>query len=238
MIIPCLLDNTPLPDSLKAAHGIDAREPAKAIPDILAALQTEASTLDPAHRGAVIHKLSGIASTDPQEVVRAARAIFEQHRWTAQGNVYQAAGDINISTAKPPKTWLDTWQAWVAIVGGTFAAVLAATQIKDRVWPPVTPAPESSVRVQPEDPNRLTDQPLGGTVFGEQDKRLSGVEVRLPDYGLKSITNDDGKYQFKVKATKDKKIDLVAEKDGYSKEERFATLGNTHNDFTMQRTRR
>ena len=100
-ILPCLLDQTPLPPALSAINGIDARLPHEALPKILDALQQPVTPSKAEQNARVIATLEGITATDPAEVVQTARAMFMQQGWHVQGNVYQAAGDIHVTLATP-----------------------------------------------------------------------------------------------------------------------------------------
>src|SRR5262249_37403292 len=124
-ILPCWLDQTPLPPMLSAINGIDARLPNEALPKILHALQQPVTPPQPEQRARAITTLGGITATDPAEVVRTAKAMFMQQGWHVQGNVYQAGGDIHVTLApqpaSPARTWLDKWQMW----GVCLAALLS-----------------------------------------------------------------------------------------------------------------
>src|SRR5262245_28882027 len=77
-ILPCLLDQTPLPPALRAIHGIDARLPHEALSKILHALQQPVTPQKPEQSARVITILEGITTTDPAEVVQTAKAMFTQ----------------------------------------------------------------------------------------------------------------------------------------------------------------
>jgi hypothetical protein len=117
-ILPCLLDQTPLPPALSAINGIDARQPHEALPKILQALQQPATPSKAEQKARVITTLEGITTADPAEVVQTAKAMFTQQGWHVQGNVYQAAGDINVTLAPQPlpgagwKNGKRGWSSW------------------------------------------------------------------------------------------------------------------------------
>jgi hypothetical protein len=100
-ILPCSLDDTPLPPSLSAVNTIDIRQLDDALPRILQALQRPVPAPDPAHTTDVIAQLRSLASAEPEEVVEAARSIFAQQGWSVQGNIYQAARDIHVTVKQP-----------------------------------------------------------------------------------------------------------------------------------------
>jgi hypothetical protein len=49
----------------------------------------------------VLDRLQEISSTNPSEVVEAARTVFRQQWWGVQGNVYQAARDVHLIVERP-----------------------------------------------------------------------------------------------------------------------------------------
>jgi hypothetical protein len=91
-VLPCLLDQTPLPPALRAINSIDARLPYEALPKLLDALQQPVTPSKAEQNARVITTLGGITATDPAEVVQTAKAMFMQQGWHVQGNVYQAGG--------------------------------------------------------------------------------------------------------------------------------------------------
>lgn len=90
-IIPCLLDSTTLPPSLAATQGT----PVSDIPGIIASLAKADFKKHAGRRAQVIGKLKQITTTKPNEVLEAARSLFDQRGWVVQGNVNQAE-TINI----------------------------------------------------------------------------------------------------------------------------------------------
>ena len=64
-ILPCLLDETPLPPALSAINGIEMRVLEAALPKILQALQRPVATTDPEHRAEVLDRLQEISSARP-----------------------------------------------------------------------------------------------------------------------------------------------------------------------------
>ena len=52
------------------------------------------------------------------------------------------------------------------------------------------------------------------------------------------MTDEHERFEFTVEASRGQQVELVAEKNNYATEERLVSLGNEHNDFTMQRTHR
>jgi TIR domain len=72
-ILPCLLDDTPLPPSRSAINAINVRQLDDAWPRILQALHQPVAPPDPARSADVISQLRSLPPTEPEEVVQAAR---------------------------------------------------------------------------------------------------------------------------------------------------------------------
>jgi hypothetical protein len=101
-VLPCLLDQTPLPPALSAINGIDARLPHEALPKILHTLQQPVTPHRAEQSARVITTLAGITATDPAEVVQTVKAMFMQQGWHVQSNVYQAGEDtLRLHTRLP-----------------------------------------------------------------------------------------------------------------------------------------
>jgi hypothetical protein len=59
--------------------------------------------------------------------------------------------------------------------------------------------------------------------------------VVLPELKLVTTTDQHGALAFHVKAYKQRAVDVIAKKDGYTTYDADATLGNTSLNFTMRR---
>ena len=230
IILPCVLDDTPLPPALSAINAIDVRQLDDALPRILQALQRPVPPPDPARSANVIAQLRSLAPAEPEEVVEAARSIFTQQGWSVQGNVYQAAGDFHLTIAqpetKPVKTIVEKWQTWVALFVGVLTITSLAADLPGKIRKIFAPD-ESTIQV--------IQQPLSGVIWDEGHEPLPGVEVVLPELKLVTMTDRHGAFAFQVKAPKQRTVDVIAKKDGYMTYNADATLGNTSFNFTMRR---
>jgi TIR domain len=229
-ILPCLLDDTPLPPALSAINTIDMRQLEDALPRILQALQRPVPPPDPARSVDVIAQLRSLPSTEPEEVVQAAKTIFAQQGWSVQGNVYQAARDIHLTIGqpgtKPEKSLVERWQTWVALFVGVLTITTLAADL---------PGKFRKIFGPDEATTQVIQQSLAGVVWDEGHEPLAGVEVVLPEFNLATTTDRNGAFAFQVKAHKQRTVDVIARKDGHITYDADATLGNTALNFTMRR---
>jgi hypothetical protein len=230
MIIPCLMDETPLPPTLSAINAIDVRQIDAALPKILHALHRSPAPTDPTHSAEVMAKLEALTPAEPEAVAQAARAVFTQQGWNVQGNVYQAAGDIHVTIAQPEanpkKSLVERWQTWVALFIGILAMTTLAVDLPGKIQKLIGPS-EPGVQA--------VEQSLSGVIWDEGHEPLPGVEVVLPEFNLTTTTDRHGAFALRVKADKQRTIDVIARKDGYLTHDSDATLGNTSLNFTMRR---
>ena len=228
-ILPCLLDQTPLPPALSAINGIDACLPHEAFPKILHALQQPVTPPRAEQNARVITTLARITATDPAEVVQAAKAMFMQQGWHVQGNVYQAAGDIHVTLAQQPaspaRTWLDKWQTWVVSLAALLSLITVALDLPTRIRETFTSTSATTEILQT----------VSGMIVDERQEPLADVEVFVPEFNLTASTDRHGVFKLQVRAIPQRPVKLVARKGGYVTYRADATLGNTSFNFTMRR---
>ena len=228
-ILPCLLDQTPLPPALRAINGIDARLPHEALPKILHAFQQPVTPPRAEQSARVITALGGITATDPAEVVRNARAMFMQQGWHVQGNVYQAAGDIHVTLASQPvslaRSWLDKWQTWVIFLAALLSLITIALDLPTRIRETFTNTSTTTEVLQT----------LAGMITDERQEPLAEVEVFVPEFNRTASTDRHGVFTFQIRAVPQRPVRLVARKEGYRTYPAEATLGNPSFNFIMQR---
>jgi hypothetical protein len=225
-VLPCLLDQTPLPPALSAINGIDARLPHEALSKILQALQQPVTPSKAEQNARVIATLEGITATDPAEVVQTAKAMFMQQGWHVQGNVYQAGGDIHVTLAsQPARSWLEKWQTWAVFLVALLSLITIALVLPTRIWETFT-SPSATMEVL---------QTVSGMIVDERQEPLADVEVFVPEFNLTSSTDRHGVFTLQVRAIPQRPVKLVARKGGYVTYRADTTLGNTSFNFTMQR---
>jgi TIR domain len=93
LIIPCLLDDTPLPSSLSAVNTISCRDIETALPAIIQGVSGPIGQTDPVRKSNVIEKLGEIESSRPKEALQKAKTIFNQEGWV----IHSGGGNIIIN---------------------------------------------------------------------------------------------------------------------------------------------
>jgi hypothetical protein len=228
-IIPCCLDQTPLPPALSSTNGIGLRVLPEALPSLLQALHQSAAPPDAVRQARIVAQLAQISPSAPAQVVEAIKATFTQQGWTVQGNVYQAGGDMHITVggqpAPPPRTWLERWQLRVVFVAALSAISSYAFDLPKKVRE-VLPGKPGPTQVL---------QTLAGVVCDDTSAPLAGVEIVLPEVQATTTTAQYGLFTLQVKATPQRSVRLIARKDGYEMYTTDATLGNTSLSLTLRR---
>lgn len=242
IIVPCLLDDTPLPPSLRAINAIFCKNLETALPRVLQALQQPLPARNASHAEAVINKLQTIRSTAPEQVVQAAKTLFAQQHWNVQGNVYQAAGDINVTLAppaeKPEKKLLERWQTWLTLIGGFLAILAAVTELPEKVAKMYELVVSNPKADSTQAPAEVKLQVLEGQIVDEKGEPLPEVTVYLPDYDSTAVTNEWGKYKFAITAPVGGRVKLQARRTGYDMLNQDPRLGGQPDTFQMYKTGR
>lgn len=122
-IVPCRLDDTPLPPSLSAVHWVACEDLQAALPAIIRAVHMPSSQADPVRESEVIDKLKRVETIEPKEALQEARAVFSQEGWIVSGNAYAAGGNIIINH----KSWSNVTVALSALAAVVVIITLALT---------------------------------------------------------------------------------------------------------------
>jgi hypothetical protein len=228
-ILPCLLDQTPLPPSLAAIEAAEPAGIAAAVGRSLAAHARDTKSSDRSHTQKVVGRLAEIGPGTPAEVLSKAKAVFAQSNWMVQGPVYQAGGDIHIGAPPGPKSKLEKWRACVAILVGILTAAGLVRGFLPAHNKQGTPASQSAV---------TRTQTLAGTVSDDAGEPLANVRlsVLLGGNVVKSdVTGSVGQYSFQIDGPPEADVSLMGQKDGYHTEKRYTHLGNSGFNFKMRR---
>lgn len=229
-LIPCLLDDTPLPPSLAATHAISVEN----IPDIVAAVTGSLPSLDTARQAEVISKLDQIHSTKAEDVLVQAKATFNQKQWVVHGNVIQ--GDhVTVTFAdgqkEPSKGLLDKWQTWAGLAVTLLTSISLMADLPGKFN---AVSPKSAIESEADQENQMLEQPLEGSIRHEDDP-VEGVKVSLLKFNQTVTTDALGQFRFRVKAPRQETVTLLAQKSGYQSYENDFTLGNTDISFTLKK---
>ncbi|GKS70267.1 hypothetical protein W03_22710 [Nitrosomonas sp. PY1] len=222
VIVPCLLDNTPLPSSLAALHAIDSDEIANIVTAVNGVKLNENAT----RKAEVVSKLEQIQATNSETVLQHVKALFDQPNWAVHGNVIQGENvtiHIGERAIQPTQGLLEKWQIWVGIMVGVLTILSLITELPGKIMSTIKPQVEVS-----------TLQSLAGAIRNEANDPLPGVQVSLPQFNLTNTTDRYGQFRFDVKASKQDSVALLAQKPGYQNYEADVTLGNTSLGFTMR----
>jgi len=79
------------------------------------------------------------------------------------------------------------------------------------------------------------DQTLSGVIRDENGDVLPVIQVALPDFQLTTITDSSGRFMFRVKASQQRPVHLIARKAGYAPYDVTPRLGNTSLNFILGR---
>ncbi len=232
-IVPCLLDHSTLPPSLAAMNALSVHN----FPKIVTALTGAAPTKESGLRTQVIEKLAQITATKEDEVLAAAKRVFDQRNWTIQGNVIQGEHvtvQLGQETGTSRAGFAERWQTWVGVVVGLLTAFTLAVELPRKMGPVSVPKPvlDDTQAIDAEKPMR---QPLSGAIRDEANDPLSDVQVSLPQFNLTTATDAVGQFRFEVMAANQESIALLAQKPGYRPYETDVTAGNTALGFTMKK---
>lgn len=217
-IIPCLLDDTPLPPLLRGIHGINVLNLQEAMPRLLSSLQTHIPEPSSGqHSSEVIDELRNIVVTEPEQVVRQAKAIFSQEGWNIKGNVYQAAGNINLTIQGSPeqpksKSKLDPSVKVVGLIATILVIVISLFTLSGKVKETFFPQAQTTL--------------LRGTVRNTNQEPLSDVVVNVQELPGESVTTttDGGFYFSKIPGKPGDRVRVYASKNGYRPHNEYVTL--------------
>ena len=234
-ILPCLLDETPLPPSLTTYQGIPFTDFEKSLGKLLNSLEKSIPESDIQHNQEVISNLEKITPGKPEEVIEAAKHIFKQHGWTVLGDFYQAARDINITVQKSApgssRNFFEKWQ-FVAFLAAALTVVSLLLDLPAKIG--LFDAGDEKVQIA---------QSVSGTILDKgSGNPLTGVYVHTPEFVDKhgavfsAISDSNGRFSIpSVLAFHQESIRLVAQKQGYKTYRTDATLANPKQEFHMEK---
>ncbi len=233
-VMPCLLDDTALPTTLKPSHrilGILGDHTVPAAEQIRTALQKQPASAASDQQNTLLKALTTVPATEPKQVLQQIQAVFHQPNLSVEGNMYQAKEDIHISqeASKPSKTFVERAGAWVALVGGLLAIAAYMIDLPEKLgWKPK--AEEAQLAT-------IGEYRFEGQIRNSQDQGLDGVEVVLIVPGQKPLmdnTQNAGTFAFTVTTEANKYATFQATKDGFRPVTRNVTIPNERYVLKME----
>ncbi|MDQ3012930.1 MAG: TIR domain-containing protein [Acidobacteriota bacterium] len=230
-IIPLMLDETPLPASLKTFNWVKEPDTASAVTRILQALPDAAPT-DAAIKEQVITKLASIQAVEERDVLAQAKALFNQTGLNAGGHIIQSGGNVTIHESRAHVPLLIAAFAIIAVI------VLAAFYFTSHVVqspPPVAPSP--TVEKMPH---------FIGQVDDNEGMGISGVTVtiteingrKVEDGQIETITASAGGFDKEnIPGHINDSIYVRFRKDGYEEHSQKYVLGDIPLHIKLRRKR-
>ena len=217
-----MTDDAALPSALTAVHGIRMENIEAAMPKLLAALGTPMPEAEvPGRVHDVLARLGQIQATEPSAVVSQAKAVFAQHGWTVQGNVYQASGDIFLTVQQPgeekTRSKIDPWVKVAGLIATILTIVISLFALSDTIRGKLFPKKpgEGAVTIRltvlGPDAMPVEDAKVWSSIGGEVKKVAGGWELEIP--------------LSKVPATRTLTI-YAAQETSYLKGKRDVTFGD------------
>ncbi len=247
-ILPILVDRTELPASLAETNGIRTTDQAQAVQEVLAALNQPELPADQKRNDEVIEQLAAISSINEAEVLQEAKAVFQQSSWEVQGDMYQAGGNIHITTSSPNsgKSRLEKAAIWVGLIVGLLTIVGLVLDLPEKLKAPSTqkahnsPAqPKATVTI--ESSKEKTTKPipriLEGLVKDEATGQpLEGVSVSVQGHNIGGTTNSEGYFKLMLPGSDEGRVLITATKEQYETFYTRTEIGNDSLGLMMERS--
>jgi hypothetical protein len=233
-VMPCPLDETSLPPTLKPSHRIPGKDIPQAAEQIMAALKGLPPSAPIEQQVKLLETLDTVPAAEPQQVLQNLNTIVNQSNWTVGGNVYQAQGDIYLSNSSIKKldkikgitkSKLEYWHLVVGVIGGILGIILALRQFLP-------------IEMNTFNWRSSQVQVFSGTVEDSLGVPIPGVEIELEflessgNGPIKQITNRKGEFEFKINSNRKERVRIEVITKDFKKTERFARLGD--NQFAIQ----
>ncbi len=123
------------------------------------------------------------------------------------------------------KRLFEKWQTWVALVVGILTIITLSFTISNHVSRLFKKGKKSAE----------TTQILAGEILDERGNPLPEVVVQLPEFNISDKTDENGRFEFNVKASKQAQVAFRAKKEGYKTVNRDPYLGDSFFNFRMKK---
>ncbi|MEO8328248.1 MAG: hypothetical protein ABI618_20580, partial [Nitrospirota bacterium] len=124
-VMPCLLDDTTLPPTLKPSHLIPGDDLSQVVDHLITALGHITPPASRQPENTLLAKLKTISASEGKAVLQEVKTFINQPNWTVQ-TVYQVQGDLHVNQQeepKAPKPPVERMGAWVALLVGVLTIV-------------------------------------------------------------------------------------------------------------------
>ncbi|MGD1891961.1 MAG: TIR domain-containing protein [Cyclobacteriaceae bacterium] len=220
IIIPILLDDTPLPSALSSFQALKFPLTEESLSLILSSKALSLSNSD--KQESVIRELKSIPK-EPEKAIESAKAIYQQDKWVVHGDVIQNFGNNNTDTnkasvsnssvSKSDKKWYERWQSVVALLVGIISIPSLLLDLPKKIREEFANEGNKNLTVK-------------GLVSTMDNKPIAGANVRLdllPDTTFTTTSN--GGFIFNnVPGQVGEKVRVYVLADGYKPADKYYPL--------------
>ncbi len=125
----------------------------------------------------------------------------------------------------PDKKLFEKWQTWVALVAGILTIITLSFIIPKQI----------ASLFKSEGSTKEITQILAGEILDTDGNPLPDVVVQLPEFNITDKTDENGRFEFNVKAPKQAQVAFRAKKEGYKTVNRDPYLGDSFFNFRMKK---
>lgn len=220
-LVPCLVDEIPLPNSLSSYNWLPLNDSESALQAIIKSLRVPVKESSPSESSAVIKKLERMTSIEPQQAAQEMRNMIQQHASNVEGPVYQAGRDVIIKqepVEMESKLRLDKWIKMVGLVAAVIGIVIGLFTLFERI--------ESKVE-------SIYLRGIVKDSYGEPvDAAIITVD-KAP--GDTVFTTSSGGFYFKsIQGKAGDRVRIYVKKDGYKQHNEYVALPGPV-DFQLNR---
>ena len=213
-IIPLMLDETPLPASLKTFNWVKEPDTTSAVARILQALPDAAPT-DAAIKEQVITKLASIRAVEERDVLAQAKALFHQTGLNAGGHIIQSGGNVTITESRAHVPLIIAALTLIAVIA------LAVFYFNSRVV-------SSTLQLRPTPTVEETTK-LSGQVNDTDDNPIPEAVVKVDEITghspMQNTTSSNGGFIIeKIPARIGDRVRVYISKEGYEAHNQYVAL--------------
>jgi len=229
-IIPVLRDDTPLPASLTAFHGIRWVSSQESVLRIVAALQGWPPPSVASRADSVLDTLTQFDEPSTRDVLASIEKQIQKNDWSVSDDVIQIHGDVTIQNKEATKeqassgSRLNRWAAIITIVAGSLTVVAISFDLPVKITSLITTT------------NPAKQQRIAGTLYDEVGNPLANVKILLPEYNQHITSNALGRYTFNLTAELGTETELITQMPGYETRNQYVSPGDENYNILMKKT--